>query len=196
MFDAIARIILRNRAALIAGLIIVTALMAWRASHVKLSYEGAKILPQSDSTWVAYQEFKKVFGEDGSVMVIGFESPAIFRLKTFNDWYDLSQTIKNTEGIQEVVSAARSFVVVKNEDEHKLSFKPLIGEKPGTQEEVDSLKALLASLPFYRGLLFNDSMTVTLMAITLDQAKLNTKGRIETVNQVKELADAFAAANN
>jgi hypothetical protein len=51
-------------------------------------------------------------------------------------------------------------------------------------------------MPFYRGLLFNDSMNVTLMAITLDQNKLNTKSRIETVNRVKELADEFAIANN
>jgi len=196
MFDAIARIILRNRLTLLIVLVLATVLMAYMASHVKLSYEAAKILPQTDSTYTQYLKFKKTFGEDGSVMVIGFESKDIFRLKTFSDWYDLSQKIKQTEGIQEVISAGRCFHVVRNDADHKLEFKPLLSSKPTSQDQVDSLKRVLADMPFYRGLLFNDSMTVTLMAITLDQNKLNTKSRIETVNHVKELADEFALSNN
>jgi predicted RND superfamily exporter protein len=138
MFDAIARIILRNRLTLLIVLVVLTVLMAYLATNVKLSYEAAKILPQSDSTYNEYLKFKKTFGEDGSVMVIGFESNNIFRLKTFSDWYDLSQEIKRTEGIQEVISAARCFHVVRNDAEHKLEFKPLLTQKtlfpgPGRQ---------------------------------------------------------------
>lgn len=196
MFDAIARIILRNRLSLLLILIAITCVMAFFASQVKLSYEGAKILPDNDSTYTAYLKFKQKFGEDGSVMVIGFQSDDIFKLKTYQEWYDLSQSVKNTEGIQEVISVARCFHVVRNDSLHKLDFKPLTEKRPSTQQEVDSIQQLLTELPFYEGLLYNESSKVTLMAVTLDHKKLNTKSRIEIVAQIKKSADQFAANNN
>ena len=59
----------------------------------------------------------------------------------------------------------------------------------------ENMRLLLEELPFYEGLLFNKETSATLMAITFDQAKLNTKGRIETVKQIKAMADVFAQAN-
>ena len=87
MLDTVSKIILRNRFTLLIALVIITVVMAILASHVKLSYEAAKILQQSDSTYSEYMKFKQKFGEDGSVMVIGFKSDDIFKLKTFGDWF-------------------------------------------------------------------------------------------------------------
>src|SRR5215203_4636691 len=88
MLEKIARIILRNRLAMIIGLAVITIAMVILSFNVKLSYETAKILPDDDSTLVAYNNFKQKFGEDGSVMVIGFQSPDLFGLNIFNHWYD------------------------------------------------------------------------------------------------------------
>ena len=196
MLKAIARIILRQRIPLLIALAVITAFMAYRASFVKLSYESAKILPATDSSYYEYLKFKHRFGEDGTVMVIGFQSPDIFRMDIFNDWYSLTNAVKKMEGIQEVVSVARCFHLERNDSLERLDFKPLLNHRPVNQGEVDYLKNQLDKLPFYQGLLFNNKTNVTLMAITLDQDKLNTKGRIETVNQVKKAADQFAAKNH
>lgn len=195
MLKATTRIILRYRIAALVVLLLLTGFMGYMATKVQLSYEGAKILPESDSTYTEYLKFKKKFGEDGTVMVIGFQSDKIWEAGTFGEWYDLTEKIKKTEGIQEALSIARTFKVVRNDSLQQLDFKPVVVSRPGSQGEVDSIRAMLESLPFYEGLLFNKETNTTLMAITLDQTKLNTKSRIETVNHVKELADAFAESN-
>ncbi|MCX6274931.1 MAG: efflux RND transporter permease subunit [Bacteroidetes bacterium] len=196
MLEKIARIILRNRLVMLISLGLITVAMAVLSFHVKLSYETAKILPDDDSTLVAYQKFKQKFGEDGTVMIIGFQSNDLFKLDLFNHWYDLSQEIKNVDGIQEVVSTARSYNVIRNDSLQRLDFKPVLSRRPTSQAEVDSVKSILMQLPFYDGLLFNKESNVTIMAITLDQSEINTKGRIEIVQQIKQIGDKFAADNN
>lgn len=196
MLEKIARIILRNRLVMLISLGLITVAMAVLSFHVKLSYETAKILPDDDSTLVAYQKFKQKFGEDGTVMIIGFQSNDLFKLDLFNHWYDLSQEIKNVDGIQEVVSTARSYNVIRNDSLQRLDFKPVLSRRPTSQAEVDSVKSIMMQLPFYDGLLFNKESNVTIMAITLDQSEINTKGRIEIVQQIKQIGDKFAADNN
>ncbi len=196
MLKATARIILRYRFVTLFSLLAMTSVMAYFASKVQLSYEGAKILPPTDSTYAEYLRFKAKFGEDGTVMVIGFQSNNIFELKTFNGWYDLTSGIKSIEGIQEVVSVARAFKVERNDSMHKLDFKPLVKVRPESQEEVNKIREELEGLPFYEGLLLNPRTNATLMAITFDQEKLNSKSRIGMVKQIKELSEKFASENN
>jgi predicted RND superfamily exporter protein len=196
MLAAIARIIIRYRFATLFCLLAMTGIMAFFASKVQLSYEGAKILPVTDSTYAEYLKFKEKFGEDGTVMVIGFKSDSIFEKNVFGGWYDLTNQVKSVEGIQEVVSIARAFRVERNDSTHKLDFKPLITQRPESQEVVDKIRDELAGLPFYEGLLFNPNSNVTLMAITFDQKILNTKSRIGMVGQIKEMSEKFARENN
>jgi predicted RND superfamily exporter protein len=196
MLDAFARVLLRYRLIFLVVLIVDTALMLWLATYVKLSYEGAKILPSSDSSYIDYTAFKKKFGEDGTVMVIGIQSKDIFTLPLFNAWYDLSNEVKTIDGIQEVVSISRSYNILRNDSTARLEVKSIFPEKPKSQTELDSLKQTLLNLPFYEGLLFNKSTNATVMAITFDQDKLNTKGRIAIVKLIKTLGDEFSAKQN
>ena len=112
MLFAAARIILRHRVVSLIVLLALTGGMIYMATFVKLSYEAAKILPPTDSTYAEYLKFKQKFGEDGTVMVIGFQSDSIWQQKLLADWYDLSNDVKSIDGIQEVVSIARAFQVV------------------------------------------------------------------------------------
>src|SRR4051794_31850726 len=153
MLDAFARILLRYRIVFLIVLVVDTALMLWLATYVKLSYEGAKILPASDSSYIDYNAFKQKFGEDGTVMVIGLQSDSIFSLPLFNAWADLSDEIKKIDGIQEVVSISRSYTILRNDSLQRLDVKRLVERKPQTREEVDTIKAALLNIPFYEGLL-------------------------------------------
>src|SRR5437870_13863568 len=122
MFEAAARIILRYRFITLIVLIALTCVMAFLTSKVQLSYEAARILPLSDSTYSQYIKFKEKFGEDGTVMVIGFQSENMWTPDVLAGWYDLTNDIKKIEGIQEVVSVARAFQVVRNDSLYKLDF--------------------------------------------------------------------------
>jgi predicted RND superfamily exporter protein len=196
MLEAFTRVLLRYRIVFLVVLIVDTALMLWLATYVKLSYEGAKILPATDSAYIDYTSFKKKFGEDGTVMVIGLQNKDIFSLPLFNAWYDLSNAVKKIDGIQEVVSISRSYNIIRNDSTERLVVKPIFPEKPTSQQQLDSLKEVLFNLPFYEGLLFNKSTNSTVMAITFDQDKLNTKGRIAIVKLIKALGDEFSAKQN
>src|SRR6187551_3506429 len=135
MFEAAARIILRYRIITLIVLIALTCVMAFLTTRVQLSYEAARILPLTDSTYAQYLKFKEKFGEDGTVMVIGFQSDSIWQQSVLADWYDLANEVKAIEGIQEVISIARAFHVTRNDSLHKLDFKPLIKSRPTTQAE-------------------------------------------------------------
>lgn len=193
MWGSIAKIILRNRVLLLIILSVITMFMGWQASRIELSYEFVKPLPKGDKAMVDYDSFKKMFGEDGSVMVIGLQDSTLFRLEKFNGWYNLAQNIKNVNGVKEVLSVANLYNITRNDSLKKFQFRHILDHKPRTQEELDSVKKEIFSLPFYEGLALNKETNTTLMAITFDDKKLNSKARIEIVEAVKALADKFSA---
>ena len=118
MFTYISRFILKHRTFLIVVLTLLTAFMAFKGKDVSLSYENSSLLPEKDSTRMAYVKFKNLFGEDGNVIVIGAKNPRIFELDQFNAWVDLSEQIRKVDGIREVVSINRAINLKKNEETH------------------------------------------------------------------------------
>jgi hypothetical protein len=166
--------------------------MGYKALNVKLSYEFVEMLPSTDTTLVEYHNFKKMFGEDGSVMFVGIQDSNVFKLNEFNDFYDLTYQIKAIDGVRDMVSIARMFYLTRNDSLKKFDFKPVIKDKPKTQAELDSLKNLIYSLRFYDGLLFNQKTNVTLLMITLDKKKINSENRFKLIDAIKSKTEAFS----
>lgn len=192
MWKYFASSLLRNKLIYTLVIVLTTVFMAYKASKMELSYEFAKILPENDPTFIEYQNFKKQFGEDGNVMVVGFEDKSFFTLNKFNDWYHLSKAIKIINGIKEVMTVPTVFNVVKNDSLEKLEFLPLISKIPTTQKEVDSIKSTFLELPFYEGLVYNKEKGAVLMAITFNKSSLNSKRRLDIVKEIKVLTESFA----
>lgn len=196
MWALIARFILRNRLTIILVLGILTVGMGYYAQKAEIFYETPKLLPDHDTTAIEYVQFKKLFGQDGSVMVIGIQDDDLYTLQRFGDWYDLGNAIKDVKGVKAVVSVARLHNLIKNDSLGKFENVPLISHKPQTQAEVDSIKETILHLPFYRGIIYNDSSHSTLMAITFENKMLNTKNRFVIVDSIKIQVDKFIAKNN
>ena len=196
MFKYLVRIILRYRLINIIVIILSTAFMGYKALDVKLSYEFAQMLPQTDSTNIFYKKFKETFGEDGAVMFIAIQAPEIYELEKFNAWYDLTYDIKKIEGVEEIVSIAKIYYLVKNDSIKKFGFELIVKERPESQQEVDSLKQIIFSYPFYKGILYNPETDVTLLMVTLDKKVLNTKNRVSLINQIKRKTDEFGEENS
>jgi len=182
---------LRNRAVFLIILALITAFMGWEASKIELSYELVRPLPTTDKAMIDYTNFKKTFGEDGNIFVIGFEDKNFYQLQKFNDWYTLGEDIKKIDGIKDVLSIAKLYNIVRNDSLKRFDFQPIVTRKPSTQQEVDSIRNVIGSLPFYEGLAFNSKTGATLMTITFDNKKLNSKGRINTVDNIKSKVDLF-----
>lgn len=191
MWKYLVRHILRNRLGNLIAILLITVFMGWQATRVKMSYELARMLPETDSTSIAYEEFKDLFGQDGSVMFVGLQDERIYNLEEFNDWYDLSWEIRQIDGVEEVLSIGKIYTLKKNDSTEMLDFLPVIPEKPQNQKVLDSLKAVILTLPFYDGLLYNNDNNVTMIMVTLDKAKLNTKSRVQLISDIKALIDVF-----
>ena len=73
----IARLILRQRLPLLGLVLALTCLMGWQATKVKMSYQGNRLIPESDTAYRAYQDFCQRFGVDGNVMVVGVTVPSV-----------------------------------------------------------------------------------------------------------------------
>jgi uncharacterized protein len=196
MSQFLVRLILRNRLVNLIIILILTGYMAYMATGLKISYDFQQMLPFTDSVSIEYYHFKEVFGEDGAVMFIGIKSDELFELKEFNDWWDLTYSIKAMEGVQEVVSLGRIYQLQKDDSLRKLNFDLVFKNKPRSQAELDSLKNVVLSIPFYEGFLINKKTNATLMMITLDQQQLKNKDRVKLVRDIVDLTDKFSTNNN
>jgi predicted RND superfamily exporter protein len=196
MWKFLANKILRNRIAFIVVLLLLTVFMAYKALNIKLSYEFVRVLPTTDPAYVEYENFKQKFGEDGSVMVIGFADSTIFQIEKFNSWFLLSDKIRKMDGIQNVLSIGDLYDIVRNDSLHKFDFVPLVKSLPQRQSEIDSIKNRIDELPFYDGLILNRETHATVMAITFRKKDLDSKHRIDIVNEIKKEADAFGRLHN
>lgn len=166
--------------------------MGYHALNVQMSYEMAKMLPANDQSSVDYENFKKKFGEDGSVLFLGIKDSLLFSLKQFNGWWDLTYQIKEIDGVEEVISISRLYYLTKNDSLRKFDFRPVVQYKPRTQAELDSMGKIIVRLPFYEGKIFNTSEHSTLMAITLEKNKLNSKKRVELIKEIEQLAKTYS----
>lgn len=196
MWRSFASLLLRNKAVFTISVLLLTVFMAFETYKMELSYEFAKILPDDDSTFVAYQKFKKQFGEDGSVMVIGFADKDLFKYEKFKDWYELSLNLKKIDGVKQVLSLPLVYNVIKNDSLEKFEFKQVITEPFKNQKELDSLKGVITNLPFYEGIIYNKTTGANLAAITFHKKDLDSKHRLDMVKEIKNLGDAFSKKHN
>lgn len=196
MWRYISNKILRNRLAFIIIIALSSAYMAYEGCKIQMSYELAKVLPATDSAYIEYANFKQKFGEDGSIMVLGFQDKDIFNLEKFQSWYQLNEDVKNIEGVKDIMSFTKIYNVVRNDSIKKFELKLVFPSIPKTQQELDSLKQLVYSLPFYDGIIYNKETNATLLAITFDKNNLNSKSRIDIVHKIKNLGKAFADKYN
>ncbi len=192
----IADLILDHKIAWLITVGVLILFMGYQTSRLQLSYELAKILPQSDPNHQLYEDFKARYGEDGNVMAIAIETDKLFTLPVYQDWYKLSQDLKDLEGIKNVASAANLFEIVRNDSLKKFDFPQITKSLPKTQAEVDSIKNKIEKYPFYKGFVYSEDGKAHLMAVTFDQEALNSKTRISLTEKLEKEAKLFGEKHN
>ncbi|MDB5190913.1 MAG: integral rane protein, partial [Segetibacter sp.] len=155
MWYQLGKWLLKFRVALLIGLFIATAIMAFYASKVQLSYEFTRAIPTDNPRYQEYQAFKARFGEDGSLLVVGVETGAFFQLPTFNALRQLHADLKTVKGVEEILSIPEAVTLIKNDSTNKLVPSKIFPSSITAQSQLDSARAVFENLPFYHGLLYN-----------------------------------------
>jgi uncharacterized protein len=188
--------ILRNRLWLLISLAIFTLVMGWFASKVELSYDFAKAIPVDNPKYKQYLSFKEKFGEDGNLLTIGFIKEDLFTEPFFNKFLEFHQNLKETQGVEEVISVASAVTLMKDDSTEKLQPVQIFPGKVRSQQELDSLRSAFLNLPFYRGLMYNPKTNAWVLGVRIKKEILNSKQRDKIVPLISEKAYAFSRANN
>ena len=193
MWNILGKSILRFGMVLLVILLLLTSYFGWRASKVSLSYEFAKAIPVDNPKYKEYLEFRKKFGDDGNLMVIGIRSPNLFQSATFNQYHSLQKQLKQIKGVEDVVSVPSSINLVRKEGEEKLLALPIFRDTVLSQAEIDSSASVFLNLPFYKGLLYNAETNTWLMGVRLNTALINSVERTSIVKNIVSRGHSFAS---
>jgi uncharacterized protein len=196
MWRKTGQFILQWRIPLLIILMAATALMTYYALKVELSYEFARAIPVNHPANKTYQAFKKKYGQDGNLLVIGIQTKDFFNEKLFNDYANLQRQLKKVNGVTDIISIPTAINLVKQAETEKLTATPIFADKTLSQSEIDSSKNIFLSLPFYQTLLYNPEKNAWLMGISIDKMMMNSKKRNDVVSDIRKLAEAFGKTNN
>lgn len=191
MWGRLALFILRFRWPLLVLTLAVTLFMGWQASKVQLSYEFTRAIPTDNPKYRAYQDFRKEFGEDGNLLVIGFQHDHLFEERVFNDYAALAERLRHTNSVVGVLSVPGATNLAKDTISEKLMAVPVFPPGYIPQETIDSSRNVFFNLKFYDGLLYNDSTNSYLLGVSISKDVLNSKKRNDVVKSIVDAADAF-----
>jgi uncharacterized protein len=204
MWQQLASIILRNRLFIVIGLFLMTLFMGYQATKVELLYEFGQLLPENDSVNQDYIKFRKDFGQDGLVIVIGTEVDDFYSVEKFSKWREMGNRINQLQlpiigsnplemgsAIDSVFSEAHLYNLVKNNESKKFEITPLHQGGEFTQDKVDSIRSIIHSLPFYDGMLYKSNTNIHLMMIFVNEKIFNSKSRKNLVPDIVKIADEY-----
>lgn len=188
--------VLKYRIVLLLILAGITVFMAYHASKVELSNEFARAIPINHPKYKVYQEFKKKFGDDGNLLVIGIQTNNFFEQNLFNAYATLDNNLKQTKGIEDVIAIPSAITLIKSDSNEKLKADTIFPPKSLTQTEIDTCKKIFLNLPFYKNLLYNPESNAWLMGVRINKEIMNSDKRNKVVGDIVRYANAFGTSNN
>ncbi len=195
MWESIARLVLKYRLLWLALLLSVTAFMAFHASRVQLSYDFTRTIPTDNPKYKEYQQFRQRFGDDGNLLVVAVQTDKLFQADVFADYVALTDQLKKVSGVDNVLGFSSAVNLIRDSATQKFKVLPIFSP-PFTQARIDSGKAVLLGLPFYRGLLYNAETNAWLTGVRVNKDVMNSKKRIETVGAITRKIDSFGISHN
>jgi uncharacterized protein len=195
MWHSIAAFIINFRIYLLIILLGITVFMGYEASKVQLSYDSTGAIPTDNPKYQEYQEFKKQFGQDGTMMVVGVQIEHFFEPTFYNAYAQLVEQLQKSFAIENVLSIPTAVNLIKDTTNNKLKVVK-ISSSLRSDGNTDSLQQSFLNLPFYRNLLYNPQTNAYMMALYINKDVLASKGRKRVISEVVALCETFGAAQN
>ena len=120
-WTALTRILLRNRFAWLVTVAFATAFMAYQGTSVEMTYEFAKLMPESDSVSIEYNQLVEEFGQASNTVVIAMEDADFFQREHLEQWLELMGDLKAVDGIEHVQSLTEAYGLFVDSTTEKLA---------------------------------------------------------------------------
>ena len=194
-WEAIARLILRNKIFILISIILATIFFSFQWKHMRFSSTEANLLPDDHEVNLVYNEFLDIFGEEGNLVVLGIKDSTLFSVKQLNAWNALADSFKGYKEVEAVVSIKDLQKLVKNTEKVQFELEPFIKDSISSLAEVNQLQTeLFEQYPFYDNFLFNPKTKTVRTAIYLKKDIINTPARKAfIINHLQEKIDTFEA---
>ena len=196
-WEGIARIILRNKIFILIAIILATVFFSMQWKHMRFSYTEANMLPDDHEVNVTYNDFLKVFGEEGNLVVLGVKDSSLFSVTQLNAWNKLADSFKAYNEVETVLSIKDLQKLVKNTEREQFDLEPFIKDSISTTKQIEQLQdELFKQYPFYDNFLFNAETKTIRTAIYLKKDIVNTPARKDFIikillPKIKEFEDSY-----
>jgi len=197
-WDVVARLILRNKIVILIAITLVTILFSTQWKNMRFTYSEANLLPDDHEVNIVYNEFLKIFGEEGNLIVLGVKDSSLFTVENINAWNNLSESFKGLEDVEAVLSIKDLQKLLKDTENEKFKLEPFIKDSIHSMKQLDTLQDdLFNKYPFYDNFLFNKNTKTIRTAIYLKKDIVNTAARKDFVfDELLPRIEAFEEVTN
>ena len=186
-WEVVARLILRNKILILIVITSATIFFSYQWKNMRFTYTEANLLPDDNPINITYNEFLKIFGEEGNLVVLGVKDSTLFTLEKLNAWNRFSDEFKQLDEVETVISIKDLQKLVKNNTEQRFDLEPFIKDSIHSIEQLKILeKELFEQYPFYDNFLFNKDSKTIRTAIYLKKDIVNTSARKDFIIDVLE----------
>jgi predicted RND superfamily exporter protein len=192
MWTKVAQFIIRYRLALTLTIGMITVFMGFKATRVEMSYDFNSTVPPQDSDMVFLTRFKEQFGEDGNKIAVGVRDSTLYELKNFEAFKRLGERIRAIPGVNNVLSLPQVKVILKDTARTRFYWTDLFPKQISSQEQFDSLMAVLRTQRFYMGQIVNTTNGATMIVVSVKKEVMNSSKRVGLVNSLVAAGDAFS----
>lgn len=197
-WEVVARLILRNKIGILLVIVVATIFFSSQWKHMRFTYTEANLLPDEHEVNVVYNDFLKIFGEEGNLIVLGVKDSTLFTVEKLNAWNALSKDFKAFDEVETVVSINDLQKLVKNTKDERFDLVPFISDSITSLDQLETLQSeLFEQYPFYDNFLFNRETKTIRTAIYLKKEIVNTPVRKDFIMEtLDEKINEFELAND
>ena len=197
-WEAVARLILRNRILILIGISIFTIFWISQWQHIRFTFSEANLLPDNHIDNIKYDGFIEQFGDEGNVLLIAVKDSTIFNEKKFQAWNLLNTKLSELNEIDYTIGTSNLKNLIKNVKEEKFEVDQILKKKNLSKNDINKFKEkLFLELPFYENLIYSKSNETLRSLIYMDPLLVNTKQRkIFITNVFLPLIVSFEKENN
>ena len=196
MWNKLAEGIIRYRLPLSILIGLITVFMGYYASKVEMSYEFARTVPPDDPDMIYHNQFKAQFGEDANLIAVGLRDSAVYQLKNFEAFRELTRDIKKITGVTEVLSLPVLKLIEKDTVNTKFYLAEIFIDTISTQSELDSLLRVALNQKIYADQLINTTNGATMMLVSVQKEVMNSPKRVAMTQSLVDAGKIFEGKTN
>ncbi len=178
---ALSKTVVKLRVWIILSVTIITIILGYFSTKIKIEPDILKSLPQSDTLVKLYDYVGNKYGGNNSCIII-LQSKNVFSPQVLKDVRTITDTLENMQGISSVTSLTN--IIDIRSSQWGIEIGKLVDEYnlPTTKQQLDSLKQRVFSDDLYRGVVVSTDTTATAIIAQI----ASDKDRIKIASAIRK----------